>query len=101
MSGATRTQTILVRLVPAILLLGLAALNVHAYLEARELRHRKEVAFGTLGSVQRDNDQLVWAIQCRRKDPLCVERQAADEHLVAREGARLYVFEGDTLVGQR
>lgn len=94
----SRTMSVLVRVVPTVLLAGLAVYTVvgpDGVKDYLALRRQAEQARQDWIDLERDNDRLVLDVQHLQEDPIHMERLVADELHLARPGATLYVFDED------
>jgi hypothetical protein len=100
----TRVQSVLYRVVPAVLILGLAAYTAFGptgLVEERRLAHDAEKARQAWLDVEKRVDLKMFEDLRLGRDAVEVERLAADELGLARPGAKLYEFEGDELAEGR
>lgn len=93
-----RTQAMLVRLVPSLLITGIAAWTVigpGGLLEYIQREREAEAKKAQWAELERQNDLLLLEVASDQTDPIVVERKIADTMQLVHEGTVLYEFDED------
>ncbi len=77
----------------AVCLVGASVWGDHGLLRRHELKQELHTATARLARVERDNQRLLRELSLMERDPVVLERVAADELRWAREGTILFRFD--------
>ena len=102
--GPATLPRLILAVVPAILLVGIALSTVwgrHGLVPRSTLKADLTRHSAHLASLDRENQRLLRELSLMESDPVVLERMVAEELLLAREGATLYVFEPEKSPSKR
>ncbi len=102
--GPATLPRLILAVVPAILLVGIALSTVwgrHGLVTRSTLKADLTRHSAHLASLDRENQRLLRELSLMESDPVVLERMVAEELLLAREGATLYVFEPEKSPSKR